>query len=70
MDLKRANLFMKNKILILYLQIVFCFILLSNFATLATSYGPQELILTYDFENTSLNATFKHSVSDPSTHYS
>ena len=51
---------MKNKILILYLQIVFCFILLSNFTTLATSHGSQELILTYDFENTSLNATFKH----------
>jgi len=60
---------MKNRTLKIYLQIVFCFLILSNFTLLATSHGPQDLKLSYDTENASLTATFKHSVSDQSTHY-
>ncbi|MHA1561727.1 MAG: hypothetical protein ACTSPA_06335 [Promethearchaeota archaeon] len=60
---------MKNKTLIFYLQTVLFFLLLSNFTTLATSHGPHELNLTYDLENSSLTATFKHSVSNRSSHY-
>jgi len=60
---------MKHKTLKFYLQIGFCFLILSNFTLLATSHGPTDLTLSYDIENASLTATFKHDVSDPSIHY-
>jgi hypothetical protein len=60
---------MKSKTLKFYLQIGFCFLILSNFTLLAASHGPQELNISYDLENESLTATFMHSVSDQSTHY-
>ena len=60
---------MKNKTLIFYLQIVFCFLLLSNFTTLASSHEPMSLDLTYNSDTTTLTATFSHPVSDPNSHY-
>ncbi|QEE15490.1 hypothetical protein DSAG12_01316 [Promethearchaeum syntrophicum] len=60
---------MKHKTLKFYLQIGFCFLIFSNFTVLATSHSPQDLILSYDTENKTLTAAFKHSVSDPSSHF-
>jgi len=60
---------MKHKTLIFYLQIAFCFLLLSNFTTPATSHSPSDLHLSYNTDTTTLTATFKHSVFDASTHY-
>jgi len=60
---------MKRKTLIICLQIVSFFLLLSNFSTLATSHTPDYLDLSYNTENTTLTATFTHPVSDPNIHY-
>jgi len=60
---------MKHKTLKFYLQIVFCLLILSNFTTPATSHPPSDLHLSYNTDTTTLTATFKHSVSDASTHY-